>query len=131
MCFFNHVLWVHKTFNVREIQVCQSKFMDIFRTELDFDGSVDPGQWNGKNVSIPSVRKKITVFGGGADLGSSGVWLTKATVVRRKFRMHYKLAPKSIPSPCLFNDSLTGSSRASVPCTLSWELLDDLISRRI
>ena len=31
----------------------------------------------------------------------------------------------------LFNDSLPGSSKTTVPCTLSWVLLGGLISRRV
>ena len=51
--FFNHVLWVHKMLNVREIQVCQSKFMDILIAELLFDVSVGPEHWSGQNIPVP------------------------------------------------------------------------------
>ena len=53
MCVFNHVLWVHKMLNVCEIEVCQSKFMDILIAELLFDVSVVTGHWGGQNIPVP------------------------------------------------------------------------------
>ena len=43
MCFFNHVLWVYKMLNVREISVYQSKLIDILIDKLLFYVSVAPG----------------------------------------------------------------------------------------
>ena len=49
--------------------------MDILRTELDLYGSVDPARAMKRKECLHPLSEqceKITVFGGGADPGSSG-----------------------------------------------------------